>query len=363
MDNSNTDSSPVCTGTFASRGTFIGGNAVRFAARARARADPRDRVEGARDRRGRPRDRRRRGDRARARRQQDDQRRRTSRRPRRATHGELITGSGDGAEAVRRRSTTTTGEVDIEPHSAISYAACVAEVEVDDETGEVVGRRSCVQVYDVGRAINPTLVEGQIEGGAMMGLGLGLLESCVPVLPVGRAPRRAVRRLPRAGARGPAGARQRHPREPVRGRAVRRARRSARWRTTRSRPRSRPRSTTRSACGSPRCPATPERVLRGPRGEARAAPRRQARRLRRATSRSRTSRSRAERRREASCSGCVDAPSVSPFGTWNGVELVRVLRRRAGSTRSAASRCCSAACSYEPGKSGRRGTRTSTPSR
>src|SRR5436853_3295575 len=32
MDNSNTDSSAVCTGTFASRGTFIGGNAVRLAA-------------------------------------------------------------------------------------------------------------------------------------------------------------------------------------------------------------------------------------------------------------------------------------------------------------------------------------------
>src|SRR5207237_8969952 len=32
MDNTNTDSSAVCTGTFASRGTFIGGNAVRFAA-------------------------------------------------------------------------------------------------------------------------------------------------------------------------------------------------------------------------------------------------------------------------------------------------------------------------------------------
>src|SRR5437763_13971263 len=32
MDNSNSDSSAVCTGTFASRGTFIGGNAVRFAA-------------------------------------------------------------------------------------------------------------------------------------------------------------------------------------------------------------------------------------------------------------------------------------------------------------------------------------------
>ena len=32
MDNTNTDSSAVCTGTFASRGTFIGGNAVRLAA-------------------------------------------------------------------------------------------------------------------------------------------------------------------------------------------------------------------------------------------------------------------------------------------------------------------------------------------
>jgi CO/xanthine dehydrogenase Mo-binding subunit len=40
-----------------------------------------------------------------------------------------------------------------------------------------------VQVYDVGRAINPTLVEGQIEGGAMMGLGLGLVESSYPYYP------------------------------------------------------------------------------------------------------------------------------------------------------------------------------------
>jgi CO/xanthine dehydrogenase Mo-binding subunit len=38
-------------------------------------------------------------------------------------------------------------------------------------------------VYDVGRAINPTLVEGQIEGGAIMGLGLGLLESSYPYYP------------------------------------------------------------------------------------------------------------------------------------------------------------------------------------
>jgi CO/xanthine dehydrogenase Mo-binding subunit len=72
--------------------------------------------------------------------------------------------------------------VEIDPHSAISYAACVAEVEVDDETGEVVVKKM-VQVYDVGRAINPTLVEGQIEGGAIMGLGLGLLENSYPYYP------------------------------------------------------------------------------------------------------------------------------------------------------------------------------------
>ena len=72
--------------------------------------------------------------------------------------------------------------MEIEPHSAISYAACVAEVEVDDETGEVVVEK-IVQVYDVGRAINPTLLEGQIEGGAIMGLGLGLLEESYPYYP------------------------------------------------------------------------------------------------------------------------------------------------------------------------------------
>jgi CO/xanthine dehydrogenase Mo-binding subunit len=39
------------------------------------------------------------------------------------------------------------------------------------------------QVYDVGRAINPTMIEGQIEGGAIMGLGLGVLENCYPYYP------------------------------------------------------------------------------------------------------------------------------------------------------------------------------------
>ena len=39
------------------------------------------------------------------------------------------------------------------------------------------------QCYDVGKSINPTLVEGQIEGGAVQGLGLGVLENCYPYYP------------------------------------------------------------------------------------------------------------------------------------------------------------------------------------
>ena len=39
------------------------------------------------------------------------------------------------------------------------------------------------QCFDVGRAINPTLVEGQIQGGALMGLGLAVLEECYPYYP------------------------------------------------------------------------------------------------------------------------------------------------------------------------------------
>ena len=89
-------------------------------------------------------------------------------------YGELITGNGTALKPLAEVD-DDDGSVTIEPHSAISYAACVIDVEVDDETGETTVLKM-LQVYDVGRAINPTLVEGQIEGGAMMGLGLGLLE-------------------------------------------------------------------------------------------------------------------------------------------------------------------------------------------
>jgi CO/xanthine dehydrogenase Mo-binding subunit len=97
-------------------------------------------------------------------------------------HGELITGTGAQLKPYAAIIDPETGLVDSPPHSAISYATCAAEVEVDDETGEVRVLR-LQQCYDVGRAINPSQVEGQIEGGAIMGLGLGVLENCYPYYP------------------------------------------------------------------------------------------------------------------------------------------------------------------------------------
>src|SRR5258708_15264286 len=59
-----------------------------------------------------------------------------------------------------------------------TYGTHAAEVEVDPETGEVRVLRYIVS-HDVGRAINPMRVEGQIQGGAMQGLGYALTEEIV----------------------------------------------------------------------------------------------------------------------------------------------------------------------------------------
>ena len=59
-----------------------------------------------------------------------------------------------------------------------TFGAHAVEVEVDTETGAVTVLRH-VACHDVGRAINPQSVEGQIQGGAVMGLGYGLMEEVV----------------------------------------------------------------------------------------------------------------------------------------------------------------------------------------
>ena len=54
----------------------------------------------------------------------------------------------------------------------------LCEVEIDPETGhvQVVGYASC---NDVGRVVNPLIVRGQLEGGAVQGLGQALCERIV----------------------------------------------------------------------------------------------------------------------------------------------------------------------------------------
>jgi len=56
------------------------------------------------------------------------------------------------------------------------FGAQVAEVEVDTETGQVTVL-NVVSAHDVGKAINPMAIEGQLEGGIAQGVGMALTES------------------------------------------------------------------------------------------------------------------------------------------------------------------------------------------
>jgi CO/xanthine dehydrogenase Mo-binding subunit len=63
-------------------------------------------------------------------------------------------------------------------YGVYSYAAMVVEVEIDKLTCEVTVRNA-VTAQDVGKAINPLFVEGQILGGTAQGFGYALLENAV----------------------------------------------------------------------------------------------------------------------------------------------------------------------------------------
>jgi CO/xanthine dehydrogenase Mo-binding subunit len=65
------------------------------------------------------------------------------------------------------------------PYATYGFAAQMAEVSVDVKLGLVKVLR-LVAAHDIGKAINPTLVEGQIHGGIAQGLGLALMEEYIP---------------------------------------------------------------------------------------------------------------------------------------------------------------------------------------
>ncbi len=65
------------------------------------------------------------------------------------------------------------------PYAVFGFGAHMAEIEVDIELG-IVRVLKVTAAHDVGRAINPTLIEGQIEGGVAQGLGMALMEEFFP---------------------------------------------------------------------------------------------------------------------------------------------------------------------------------------
>ena len=76
-------------------------------------------------------------------------------------------------------------------HLAFCFAAHRAVVDVDVELG-LVRVVEIATTQDVGKAINPLSIEGQIEGGIAQGLGLALMEE----IQLSRGPARATRPSP-----------------------------------------------------------------------------------------------------------------------------------------------------------------------
>src|SRR5437899_7240948 len=64
------------------------------------------------------------------------------------------------------------------PSPCYSYSASVVELTVDVETGEIELHDVWI-AHDIGRALNPLLVEGQVEGSVYMGIGEALMEAQV----------------------------------------------------------------------------------------------------------------------------------------------------------------------------------------
>jgi 4-hydroxybenzoyl-CoA reductase alpha subunit len=86
-------------------------------------------------------------------------------------HGDVILARGWYEPPTERQDKEFRGNIS----ATYGFATQAVEVEVDRETGEVKVLKIAA-AHDVGRAINPLAVEGQIHGGISMGLGYGLYE-------------------------------------------------------------------------------------------------------------------------------------------------------------------------------------------
>ncbi len=177
VNNFDTDIGPMCTGTFASRVTFMDGNAV-----IRAAGDLKKKIKewAAETMEANPADI-----------EIADNRVFVQGVPAKAKSmaevgtqanwgGQFLVGTGSFIPGAGQGFDPQTGKMTAV--ASLAFGACVAEVEVDTETG-VVEVLKLVQVYEIGKAINPLLCRGQINGGAMMGIGFALTEDFAPYYP------------------------------------------------------------------------------------------------------------------------------------------------------------------------------------
>ena len=101
------------------------------------------------------------------------------------TFREVVANAYSRGISLQESSTFTAPKCDYDPETSqgtvylqYTYGAVTAEVEVDTETGRVQVLKM-VAAYDVGKAINPISLEGQIEGGTIQGLGYALMEEMI----------------------------------------------------------------------------------------------------------------------------------------------------------------------------------------
>lgn len=178
VDTADTDTGPHCMGTFASRGTHRIGNAIIMAAKeARAvmlevaaeelEVDPADLVTDGKGKihvKGSP------------------EKSVDVLNVALAAHfkyGKTISGRGI---FMKPKSDVVPETGEMNPDSAQAHACTVAEVEVDDETGEVTVLK-LTNAYEIGRAMNPAMAHQQIVGGAWMGMSHALYETTEPYYP------------------------------------------------------------------------------------------------------------------------------------------------------------------------------------
>jgi CO/xanthine dehydrogenase Mo-binding subunit len=94
-------------------------------------------------------------------------------------HGKTVSGRGIFMQ-TRSFPDPETGKMI--PATTYAHACTIAEVEVDTETGEVAVL-ALKSAYEVGKALNPKMVEQQIVGGAWMGMSHALYETTEPYYP------------------------------------------------------------------------------------------------------------------------------------------------------------------------------------